>query len=338
MNAPTSLTPTAPTSMLTTVMTMLATKVLMAIAAAMVTHGWINSSGTEMFVAGCLGALAVAWSWIKIFWDNYGKAIIMAQLEVLKAKSLAQAAALKDAGQPKVTVAEIAAQSPTMDAAAVTKAIATLPPDIKANIIAGAKVMLMAIMLSAMLAPAAFAQARKPLTGNIAKDFSFPAPAPASPFVAAAPAAPADLLGDLMAQIEKIKADTVANVIADINAADADAASLTNPADPASFKDPISHACYPAAVKFLQSLPTSTAPTGTFVGVQLFQKKRDFLAQLQAGLPVYLKLGCAPLLGDEVQSFVKLMAMVGVKVLPVAATALMPALAPITLPALALTP
>lgn len=134
MNAPTSMTPTAPTSMLTTIVTMLATKVLMAAAAAMVTHGWINGNQTEMFVASALGGLAVIWSSVKIFWDNYGKAIVKAQLEVLKAKSLAQAAALKDAGQPKITVADIAAQSPTMDAAAVTKAIATLPPEVKANV------------------------------------------------------------------------------------------------------------------------------------------------------------------------------------------------------------
>ena len=38
-------------------------------------------------------------------------------------------------------------------------------------------------------------------------------------------------------------------------------------------------------------------------GVQLFQKKRDFVAQIQAGIPVYLKLGCAPLLGDEAAIF-----------------------------------
>lgn len=150
--------------------------------------------------------------------------------------------------------------------------------------------------------------------------------------------APVDPLSVLIAQIEGVNAKLVGDVVADINAADEDAATLTNPSDPTSFRDPISHACYPAAVKFLQSLPQATPMKGTLTGIQLFQRKRDFIAQLQAGLPVYLKLGCAPLLGDEVTTFVKIMAMVGVKILPAALTAAVPALAPITLPALTLTP
>lgn len=277
---------------------------LRTVGAAALAHGLLqNGAGVEAFVGAGMTLGGLFWGWFTT--KGY--------LQVISAIK-------------RVTAKE--------DVQAAVKTANAAPPGAAVN---GLMLLIGAGLLLAMISGSAHAQVvKKPLTGNIAKDFNFPAPA--SPFVAAAPAAPADLLGDLMGQIEKIKADTVANVIADINAADADAASLTNPADPASFKDPISHACYPAAVKFLQSLPTSTAPTGTFVGVQLFQKKRDFLAQLQAGLPVYLKLGCAPLLGDEVQSFVKLMAMVGVKVLPVAATALMPALAPITLPALALTP
>ena len=156
-----------------------------------------------------------------------------------------------------------------------------------------------------------------------------------------APTSPLDVLTDLMNQIETIQTITITNVIADITAANADASTVVTPATPtttAIVRDPIAAACYPAAIQFLQSLPIATPPTGTLVGVQLFQKKRDFIAQVQAGLPVYLKLGCAPLLGDEITTFVNLMAMVGVKILPAAATALMPALAPITLPALTLAP
>lgn len=175
-----------------------------------------------------------------------------------------------------------------------------------------------------------------------------------------------DPLGNLMAQLEQLQAAAVTGVIADINAADADASIVVTPAIPAqpavpavlaadgvtvvtpaipaqpmipaAVKDPISHACYPAAVRFLQTLPVMTTPTGKFVGVQLFQQKRDFIAQIQAGLPTYIKLGCAPLLGDEINTFIQIMAMVGVKVLPAAATAIFPALAPITLPAMAITP
>lgn len=182
---------------------------------------------------------------------------------------------------------------------------------------------------------------------------------------AAAPATPeaptsGDPLADLMAQLEKVQVEDVAAIIVDINAADVDAGTVVTPeipgtaavlaadgvtvvtpavaATPAVVKDAISHACYPASVKFLQSLPVAAKLTGKFVGVQLFQKKRDFVAQLRAGLPTYLKLGCMPLLGDEINTFIQMMVMVGIKILPAAATALMPALAPITLPAMTLAP
>jgi hypothetical protein len=158
---------------------------------------------------------------------------------------------------------------------------------------------------------------------------------PTQSFAAAAPVT-TDPVSTLMAQIGSVKADIVAGVVADIQAADADASAVSSTTN--QMNDPIAHACYPALVKFLQSLPAATPLNGKFVGVQLFQKKRDFIAQLQAGLPVYLKLGCAPLLGDEVATFTKTMLLVGVKIVPAGLTAMFPALAPITLPALALTP
>lgn len=140
--------------------------------------------------------------------------------------------------------------------------------------------------------------------------------AAAVPTPAAKPAAAAaiDPLTKFMNDLEKVQQDTVTGIVGDFTAADADAASLTNSSDPTSFKDPISHACYPAAIKFLQELPVATPTTGKFILVQLFQKKRDFVAQIQAGIPVYLKLGCAPLLGDEAMIFTKLMGLVGVQV------------------------
>lgn len=187
-------------------------------------------------------------------------------------------------------------------------------------------------------------------------------PASASATTAAGPST-GDPLATFMAQLEKINADLVTGVIADIQLADADAGSIITPATPATaavpanpnanpptpaipafpgsaavVKDPISHACYPAAIEFLQSIPAVAEPTGKFKGVQLFQAKRDFVAQLQAGLPTYLKLGCAPLLGDEINIAVQVFNMIGIKVLPAALTAIMPALAPVTLPAMVLSP
>ena len=126
--------------------------------------------------------------------------------------------------------------------------------------------------------------------------------------------AASDPLGKFISDIEALKQEVITGAVSDIAAADADASTLTNPADPTSFRDPISHACYPAATKFLQSLPTAQPLNGKFILVQLFQRKRDFVAQIQAGIPVYLKLGCAPLLGDEAQIFAKVMGLVGIQV------------------------
>lgn len=123
-------TPTLPPSTLTSVGTMLATKVLSVLAGIAVTHGLMTSSNTETFVSAGLLLVSLGWSG----YVEYGRPILLAQLEVLKAKSLVQAAALKAANMPKVTVSQIAAQSPTMGPAEVAKVIATLPPEIKETV------------------------------------------------------------------------------------------------------------------------------------------------------------------------------------------------------------
>jgi len=149
---------------------------------------------------------------------------------------------------------------------------------------------------------------------------------------------PIDPLQRLIEDISAKKAEFVANVVAAIQEADDDAGTLLNPNDPTSFRDPISHACYPAQIKFLQSLPqvqviNAKAPYNMIV---LFQRKRDLVAQIKAGLPVYLKLGCSALIGDEKAIFLQTLAMIGVGVGAGALTGLFPAAAPFTLPALAL--
>jgi hypothetical protein len=214
-------------------------------------------------------------------------------------------------GQAKVAalLQHLTATSTTADAKAVAQAV-----PVGAAVKAAAAVAILAIIV----------------LGTIVPTPSFAA--------TTAKAAPTDVLTQLMTQLQNVQANVVAGVVADINAADVDAGALTNAQDPTSVKDPIAHACYPALVKFLQTLPTATPTTGKFVAVQLFQKKRDFIAQVQAGLPTYLKLGCAPLLGDEVQTFISIMAMVGVKIAAPALTALFPPLAPLTLPALTVLP
>lgn len=122
--------PAAPLSTLTSILTTATTVGLTGLGTFLVTHGVMNSSGTEALIslAPFVAAAGLAG------WREYVRPILTAQLEVLKAKSLAQAAALKAANLPKVTVAQIAAQSPTMGPPDVIKAIATLPPEIKATV------------------------------------------------------------------------------------------------------------------------------------------------------------------------------------------------------------
>lgn len=106
-------------------------KGLMTLGATAATHGWISGSQTETFVAAGMFLVGAGWS----FWNDYGKAIVVSQLEVLKARSLAAAKKIQDAGLKPVSVAEIAAQSPTLTEAQVTKVAASLPADVKTSVI-----------------------------------------------------------------------------------------------------------------------------------------------------------------------------------------------------------
>lgn len=96
-------------------------------------HGIINSNQTETFVSIGMVLVGLGWS----FWNDYGKAIVLSQLEVLKAKSLAQAAKMKQAGVAPVTASQISDQSPTLTVADVNKAVATLPPAVQSNVASG---------------------------------------------------------------------------------------------------------------------------------------------------------------------------------------------------------
>ena len=160
----------------------------------------------------------------------------------------------------------------------------------------------------------------------------------ASAAVLAKPVVKIDPLQKLMDDISSKSAAAISGVVSALQEADDDAATLTNPADPTSFRDPIAHACYPAQIKFLQSLPQieaikTQAPYNVIV---LFQRKRDLVAQIKAGLPSYLKVGCSALLQDEAQILIQTLGLIGVTVGAGALTGAFPAAAPITLPALGL--
>ena len=118
-------------------------KGLVVLGTSFATHGIINSNQIETFVSIGVAAVPLIWS----FWNDYGKAILISQLEVLKAKSLAQAAKIQNAGLRPVSVNEIAAQSPTLTAASVAKTVATLPPAIQATV---SKVAMIVLALSSL--------------------------------------------------------------------------------------------------------------------------------------------------------------------------------------------
>jgi hypothetical protein len=136
-------------------------------------HGVISSSQTEMFVAAGMGLVGLGWS----FWNDYGKAIVLSQLDVLKAKSLAQAAKLQQNSIPPVTTRDIANQSPTLTPTEVAKTVATLPVEIQANVKTVA--LLALLILGTMAFPGdASAQVKlKPLTGNLGNDLGITKPA-----------------------------------------------------------------------------------------------------------------------------------------------------------------
>ena len=144
-------------------------KTLLAGGAMMAGHGIAMGFTPADYAAASVAIVAASYS----FWNDYGKAIVLSQLEVLKARSLASAKVIHEAGLPSVTVAEIAAQSPTLTEANVTKVAATLAPEVKASVIPAATKAALIVLALLLAVPAAHAQAKfvKP-TGNIINDIA----------------------------------------------------------------------------------------------------------------------------------------------------------------------
>lgn len=134
-------------TMMLTIGTGIAKKVLLGAGAAAASHGLIAGNQIETFVSVGMVVIGMGWS----FWNDYGRAIVLSKLEVLKAQSLAQAAKLQKAGIPQPTVTEIAAQHPTLTPADVAKVAPIV-----------VKVLIAAFLLSGFLfAPPAFAKGHR---------------------------------------------------------------------------------------------------------------------------------------------------------------------------------
>ena len=93
--------------------------------------------------------ITAAWAW----WTNTGQKFAKAYVDVLVAKTFAQAEKLRMANLPQVTVKEIAQQS-NLTLSETAKIIPTLPPEVQANIApaspAAKIVALLAILIASM--------------------------------------------------------------------------------------------------------------------------------------------------------------------------------------------
>jgi hypothetical protein len=102
-------------------------------------------------------------------------------------------------------------------------------------------------------------------------------------------------------------------VVADIDVANGMATEIDP--DTNRPKDEIAAACYPAAKKFIVSLKANVPTGGTPGVVTLFERKRLLVISIKKGLPTYLTIGCAPLLGDEIKILVGVVGMAGINLI-----------------------
>jgi hypothetical protein len=209
-----------------------------------------NPGSQEQFIdlgtAAALYLIGQGWSW----WQASGEALVKAQVDIIQAKTLAQAQKLRLAGLPQVTVKEIAQQSPTMTLAETAKVIPTLPAEIRANIAPatpsqngmGKIVAVIAILIGAMFlggpdpASAQTAKLRAPqITGNVVED--------AKANLGIAPAQPKLLTGNVEKDMHALWDKIVNASNDDLTYASALAASAATPASA------VRKQCYDAILK-----------------------------------------------------------------------------------------
>lgn len=114
-------------------------------------------------------------------------------------------------------------------------------------------------------------------------------------------------LANFNTQVQKITKDIVDKAIADVTAAQTDAAN---------HNDQISKPCWDANLTLLKSLPTQwenppTFPIGLALGIQI---QRDMLNSITGNDASSLKVACAALWGDQLRIVAEVAAMLGVKV------------------------
>lgn len=81
-------------------------------------------------------------------------------------------------------------------------------------------------------------------------------------------------------------------------------------ADAVAHNDQVAHMCYPALTRFVTELQGQNAGITVAGAFGAFQRTRDLANQLNAGLPQYLVIGCAPLIVDA-NAMVAKLALIG---------------------------
>jgi hypothetical protein len=126
------------------------------LAGALVLHGWISSGNVEAFIGIGMVVLTYAWS----FWNDYGRVIADASLDILPAKVLNAAAAAR--ANPSGAMAAVAKLEAHVVATTTTAAPASAP---------AAPLILLVIGLSALASGwVSPARAQAKLTGNPLRD------------------------------------------------------------------------------------------------------------------------------------------------------------------------
>lgn len=259
---------------------------LRTVGTALAAHGYITGgAGTEAFVGAGMTLAGLFWGWF----TTSGYLQLAGLLKKLTATKT-QAAA--------VEVAKVMPSAEVTGAADKAKVIATA-----AGVI---KVLVVALLLSMLIAPSAFAQAkRSPINldplGLVSK--------PAQPQASATPSLASldNFLNDLGTKIQTVEKDIADKVIADLNAAITDA---TN------HNDNISLPCWKANLALAQALPAEwTTPPALPIGIALsIQIQRDLISAITSNDQGSLKVACAALWGDQLQQISQVGLLFGVKI------------------------
>lgn len=262
-------------------------------------QGWFGASKTEMVSGAIVIALTYGWS----FWNDYGKVMAKASLDILRAKILDAAAKANQSSVPQVPaaqLAQLAAHVVMTTPAAGPAGPAEQSASVKAAVAIAIAFGALALGWSS---PLYAASANAPTLTKM----------PTSRPAAAAPASPSGKITQASAQQNPLLV-LQAFTLSDAQAALADANGQTPP-------DTVAAACYTAIIAMLGNPLSDPLPQqpGLFIAYQKARDAKAFLSSIQSptGPLAPLNQACAPLVLDAQQTLIGLGVATGV----IAATA-----------------